>query len=510
MSTDPPENEALRKGEAPPSRNDALRQNEAPPEDEALQEGEEPPPPGVRWMAVVRWMLLVAVAVLALWSVWTLRTRSGGSGLKYTCPMVEHAFVVTDDPGDCPLCHMKLMPLDPVLIEARRKEAKQELEEAGPVVPGMMPVSVHLDRAQKMGVRSVAVEEVEIDEELRAPAYIASPEQGESRVHARAPGYIERIAVGEVGARVTAGQTLAYLYAPEIYRAQEEFLLARRWRKGEAGAPTQGAAGAGASMHEGSHRGDTLVDAARRRLELLGLSSRDIDAIAEKNAPMRAVPVRAPASGVVTRKEVALGAYVTPEMALYEVVDLSRAYIVADLLAAEAPRLHTGDQGIATFGALGSMPVKIDLVYPEVNGAARTTRVRLRFVGEHPALRPGLYGELRFALGRRRALLVPRDALLDTGAQRYVFQDLGAGKFAPRLVTTGTTYQGRIELRSGVKAGDQVVSGAAFLIDAESRLQSAFSGLLAPAPSSSSSAAAAAPPPQPQPQPQPSSRGVTP
>jgi Cu(I)/Ag(I) efflux system membrane fusion protein len=431
-------------------------------------------------MAAVRWLLLVAVGVLALWSGWGMLAGPGGKGLKYTCPMVEHAFVVTDEPGDCPLCHMKLMELDPALIEARRQEAQQDMAEAGPAVPGLMPVAVHLDRAQKMGVRSVPVEEVEIDETIRAPAYIASPEQGESRVHVRAPGYIERIVVTEVGAKVSAGQTLAYLYAPEIYRAQEEFLLAGRWKK------IQDISGS--SGQSGDHGADraSLSDASRKRLELLGLGKRELEELASKGTPLRTVPVRAPASGIVTRKNAALGAYVTPEMPLYEIVDLSRAYLVADLLATETPHLHTGDLGVASFGSLGEVPVKVDLIYPEVNSNARTTRIRLRFTGEHPALRPGLYGEVRFSLGHRKALLAPRDALLDTGLQRYVFEDMGAGKFVPRPVIAGAEQQGRIELRSGVKAGTLVVSGAAFLIDAESRLQAAFSGLL---PASSSSVA---------------------
>ncbi|MCS6899027.1 MAG: efflux RND transporter periplasmic adaptor subunit [Myxococcales bacterium] len=435
-----------------------------------LREGKEPPPPGVKWMAAVRWLLLVAVGALALWSGWEMLAGPGGKGLKYTCPMVEHAFVVTDEPGDCPLCHMTLMELEPALIEARRQEAQQEMAGVGLTVPGLVPVAVHLDRAQKMGVRSAMVEEMELDEELRAPAYVASPEQGESRVHARSPGYLERVLVTEIGVQVHAGQTLAYLYAPEIYRAQEEFLLARRW---------QGEADAGAASREGAHAGGSLAEAARRRLELLGLSSRDLDEIVQKNAPVRAVPVRAPASGVVTRKEAALGAYVTPEMPLYEIVDFSRVYLVADVLAIESLRLRVGDRGIASFGP-DELPVVVDLIYPEVNDTARTLRVRLRFLGKTPVLRPGLYGAVRFALGKRRALVIPRDAVLDTGTQRHVFVDLGAGRFAPRLVAVGAEHQGRVEIHSGLKAGERVVSGAAFLIDAESRLQAAFSGVLVP------------------------------
>lgn len=447
---------------------------------EDMPDGEEPPPPGVKLMSVFRWLLLLAVGILAVWAYISMMGPRGGGGTKYTCPMVEHAFVITDEPGDCPLCHMKLMPIDPELIEARRKDAQQELSEAGPAVSGVMPISVHLDRAQKMGVRSATVEEVTVDDTVRAPSYIASPEQGESRVHVRAPGYIERVVVAEVGTKVSAGQPLAYIYAPEIYRAQEEFLLANRWKRG------QDSSGPSLQQDGLNPSGPSLVDAARKRLELLGMGKRELDELIAKGAPLRTVAVRAPASGIITRKEVALGAYVTPEQPLYEVVDLSKAYLVADLLATEAPKLKNGDSGTAYFGTLGQAQVKVDLIYPEVNSAARTTRVRLRFTGEHPALRPGLFGEVRFSLGQRKVLLAPRDALLDTGTQRYVFEDAGSGKFIPRIVTTGGDYQGRVELRTGVKAGTLVVSGAAFLIDAESRLQASFSGLLLGASASAS------------------------
>jgi Cu(I)/Ag(I) efflux system membrane fusion protein len=313
-----------------------------------LHEGEEPAPPGVRPAAALRWLLLLGAAALAVWAFYTA-SRQGKGHLRYTCPMVEHAFVVADEPGDCPLCHMKLMPLDPALIEARRVQAQEEAAAAGPGVPGLTPVSVHLDRAQKMGVRSVTVDEAEIDEGARAPAYVASPEQGESRAHARAPGYVERIVVTEVGTAVAAGQPLAYVYAPEIYKAQEEFLLARRWRDAEGAA-----AGAAGSPSSG------LAEAARRRLSLLGLSDRDVAEIIEKNAPIRATAVRAPAAGVVTRKEVALGSYVTPETPLFEIVDLSRAYLVADLLASEAALLRPGTEGRATFAGQAPVPVRVD------------------------------------------------------------------------------------------------------------------------------------------------------
>ncbi len=427
---------------------------------EPMPQGSEAPPHGIRAMAIVRWVLLLAIAALALWSVLTIGRRHGASGVLYTCPMVEHAFVVTDEPGDCPLCHMTLMPLDPALIEARKQQLAAQRDSTH--LPGLTPITVHLDRAQRMGVRSVPVAESAVDEAVRAPVYVASPEQGESRVHARAAGFLERIAVSEVGAKVSAGQVLASLYAPDILRAQEEYLVARRWGEGDGAKAT--------------------IAAARRRLELLGLSGADIAAIEQRGETVRTVPVRAPAAGVIVRRTAALGAYVTPEMPLYEIVDLRRAYLVADVLTTEAAALQPGTTARVTLGTLGEVNASVDLVYPEVNPEARTTRVRLRVAEPHPALAPGLYGTALFAASHRRALRVPRDAVIDTGTRRYVFVDQGEGSFDPRPVVTGEEHDGMVEIRQGLAAGDRVVATATFLIDAESRLEAAFTG---PAPSSS-------------------------
>jgi Cu(I)/Ag(I) efflux system membrane fusion protein len=440
-----------------------------------LREGEEPPPPGVKGMAAVRWGILLAMVVVAFLSFWFLLAPKPRSSTRYTCPMVEHAFVVQDDPGECPICHMRLMPMDAELAEARRHGDGTPALDAGPPVPGVVPVTLELDRVQRVGIRTAKVEETSSAAGLRAPAYVAAPEQGESQVHVRAPGFVEKIGVSQTGVTVGAGQPLFHMYSPEIYRAEEELLTARRFHDADAG---------------GVLGGGPTVDAARKRLELLGMTARDIDDVLAKNAAERLVAVRAPAGGFVVKKGVALGAYVTPEMTLYEIVDLARVYVVVELFAGDLATVAPGSVAEVTFPGLAPLEAKVDLVYPEVSQATRTTRVRLRIKNEKRALRPGMYGEALFRGVTSRALSIPRDALIDTGNARYVFVDLGEGKFAPRAVVVAAASGDRLTVLDGLRAGEIVVSGATFLLDAESRLESSF---VAAAPSASAPAPAPAP-----------------
>jgi Cu(I)/Ag(I) efflux system membrane fusion protein len=239
-----------------------------------------------------------------------------------------------------------------------------------------------------------------------------------------------------------------------VLQAENELLTVRRWG-GDAGA---------------------TAAAARTKLELLGMAAADIDQIVTTGQPIRAFPVVAPRGGFVTKKNVVLGSYVTPEMVLYELQDLSRVYIVGDVFLRDLSYVAVGQA--ATFhqgGASGkTVNGKIDLVYPVVNAEARTRRVRMQVTNAGRALTPGDYGMLEIATSGRKMLVVPRDALIDSGTATYVFvvaEGGEGGHFVPRMVVTAGLEGERIAIAEGLHAGERVVSGATFLIDSESRLQ---------------------------------------
>lgn len=497
----------------------------------------EPPPPGVRAMAIVRWLIL-AFTVIGAVSAWygfaraQLGTTAQAQGPKWQCPM--HPQIVQDHPGECPICHMDLERVDsartnapaktpenpppPAKTLADVKEGKRiyvcpmhphvqsdkpgecpichmDLEllqpdggtitpstpssvhahapapapshanapmptdagtkpNAGDTPPGTAPVQLSLDRIQSINVRTSLVEAKDIARTLRVTATVQPMEEGAAQVHVRAPGFVERVAVQQTGIAVGAGQLLFSMYSPEIFQAQSELVAASKWNEAQNGNAPPALAG------------------ARRKLELFGMSNAEIDRVVKTGEPVRAIGVFAPSGGVVMKRNVVLGMYVTPDLALYELQDLSRVYVVADVFAKDAELVKKGAR--ARFvPARASAPVdgEIDLVYPLADPAARTTRARMTL--KRGDLRPGDYGTVELSLDKARVLTVPRDAVIDTGENAYVFVVGQDGIFYPHVIERGGEDGERVIVRGGVAEGVRVVSGATFLVDSESRLQSA-------------------------------------
>ena len=322
-----------------------------------------------------------------------------------------------------------------------------------------------LDRIQSIGVRTAVAEERTLASSLRVTAIVMPPEQGASEVHVRTPGFVEAMHVDQTGVAVRAGQSMLSLYSPEILQAQNELLATSQW-SGDGGAIS--------------------VSSARRKLELLGMAPSEIERVIAKREAIRAITVTAPRSGFVTRKNVVLGSYVTPETTLYELQDLSKVYVVADALLPDVDSVAVGTAGRFTPSGHPDQPVtgKVDLVYPLVNAEARTRRVRMQIPNEaSKAYAPGEYGTIEFAPRARRGVTIPRDALVETGSASYVFVVEGEGRFVPRTVATAGSDAEHVLIVAGLAAGERVVSGATFLIDSESRLQASFAqAVQAPAP----------------------------
>lgn len=433
--------------------------------DHPFEEGEEAPPPGVRAMALVRWLLLAAVVLAALFSVYTYAAPLLGgeppaarSGVRYICPM--HPQIVSDRPGECPICHMTLVQAPEVTPSPSSPAPAATFPVPDPKAtsapPDTAPITLTLDRVQAIGVRTARVEKQNGGDGLRLTAAVEVPEQGRAEVHVRAPGYVEAIRVKDVGVKVKAGEVLVSVYSPEVFQAQQELLAMGTW--------------------SGAGQPQPPTAAARKKLELLGVGKETIDGIVASGQPVRAMGISSPIAGYVTRKDVVLGSYAMPDKALFEVADLDRVYLVASLYPHQLAVVRAGDEATFTTPSLPGhvFSTKVDLVYPEMDLATRTARVRFRVENKDLDLRPGQFGIVEIAGRRASALTVPMDAVIDTGRSVYVFIAGEGGRFEARSVDLGEQIGDRLVVRAGLAEGERVVSGATFLIDAESRIQASL------------------------------------
>ena len=410
----------------------------------------------------------------------------------YQCPM--HLQIIMDHPGDCPICGMKLVPMEAEAPKAKGKivfyrspmnpsltsqvpmkdemgmdyvpvyEDERKGEGAGLVTHAA--VTIDHERQQLIGLRTEEVTEGSVSGELRALGRVAVDETRVRKVNVKVEGFVEKLFVDFVGKPVAKGQPLFSLYSPEFVSAQGEYLLALKTQKALEGGTLQTS-------------GSDLLEAARRRLGFWDVPKEALDLLEKTGEIRRALTLRSPISGVVTAKSVVEGARITPSDVPFEITDLSHVWVLVDLYEAELGRAKVGMTADLTTQASPGKTFKGRIVFidPVMDPKTRTAKARLEFPNPAGELKPEMFGEVLLKGQGRKGLLVPLDAVLDAGASKVVFVALGDGKFEPREVGTGTTVGEKIEIRTGLKAGEEVVVRANFLVDSESRLKAALAHL---------------------------------
>ena len=359
----------------------------------------------------------------------------------YTCPM--HPSVKSAEPGQCPICGMNLVPV----LE----------EEAASGI-----VEIDTRRWQTIGVRTGMATMRPMRSEIRAVGKVAFDETRLSEVSVKYKGWIGELYVNRPGQTVRKGETLFTLYSPELYATQEEMLavLDSQERARATAVP---------------ERADYLVAAARQRLRLWDLTEREIDAIAAAGAPMRFVPIVAPVSGHVVVKEVVAGAAVEPGRTLFRIAALDRVWVEAEIYESDLSLVEVGQRATVTlpYQPGARFEGSVAFVYPYLDAASRTGRVRIEVPNPDLELKPEMYADVVIEVERGERLTVPDSAVLYAGSRRLVFVDLGGGRLEPRTVEVGVRSDDRVEILSGLEAGLPIVTSGTFLIAAESRLKSA-------------------------------------
>lgn len=319
--------------------------------------------------------------------------------------------------------------------------------------PDRVPIDVTASTLQQLDIRLEEVSRESLTEQVRAVATVVPDESRISHVHTRVSGWVEQLDVNTTGEMVRAGQPLARIFSQELFSSQTEYLAIRK---------TTSASGIAS----------VVVAGGRTRLGVLGMTAADIDAIEQTGEPKRLFTVAAPRSGVVVNRGVTVGTSVDPSTTLLTIADLSRVWILAEVPEASIQGVHLGTRALLDFPASGLAPfaARIDFIYPTLTERTRTLRVRLSAANPGGGLRPGLYGTVGFATAGPQVITVPREAVVDTGLKQHVFVATG-NRFEPRVITLGVQLADRVEVRTGLEVGEQVVAAGVFLLDSESRLR---------------------------------------
>lgn len=365
----------------------------------------------------------------------TLGKATHQGDAKYVCPM--HPHIVREVPGSCPICGMDLVQK---IIDAEH---------------GNTP-TVEISNAviNSLGVRTAPARSTTLWRHIETVGRVTYDETRLAHVHPRATGWMETLKLRAEGDPIQRGQPIGELYSEEILSAQVDFLIA---------------------LDQSGSR--IRIDKARNRLRLLGVTEDTISSIQRRRKSLNRVPIVANAGGVVTRLGVRQGMYVTPEMEILTIADLTRIWVMVDVYEHQIDWLRSGARAEIRVPAYPGRVWKgaVEYIYPELDPRSHTLKVRLAFDNRDGLLKAHMFARVVIYGGpKRQVLAVPAEAVIETGRRSSVVRALGDGRFRAMDVTTGMTSNGQVEILSGLAPGDQVVVSGQFLIDSESSLQASF------------------------------------
>ncbi|MBL8171895.1 MAG: efflux RND transporter periplasmic adaptor subunit, partial [Acidobacteria bacterium] len=367
-----------------------------------------------------------------------------------------HPAYKSDKPGKAPDCGMDLVPV----------------YEEGAGMQSNLPegaFKISAEKQQLIGVQYGAADYKLVAKTLRTVGRMAYDETKIVRIHPKFEGWIEKVWVDFTGKLVEQGQPLISIYSPELLQTQQEFLLARRGREELAESTFRGAINASESLYQ----------AARKRLELWDINEAQIAELEKSGNPTKTLTLYAPTNGFVLARNAFLKQRVTPETELYSIADLSTIWVLADIYEYEAPEVKLGQTVNITLSYYPGRVYrgKVTYVYPQLDSTTRTLKVRIEVPNPDFALKPDMYANAEVKIDYGRRLVVPQEAVLDSGSEQTIFIAHEGGYFEPRKVQLGAKVDNNFIILGGLKAGERVVTSANFLVDSESKLKSAAGGM---------------------------------
>lgn len=355
-------------------------------------------------------------------------------------------------------------PMAPPASDPARTGAAADIGSPGMDLSQAPPaVQLNDDEQQSIGIQVAVVHPRLVTGGTLLTGRVEAPETGLVNISARIAGRIDKLHLDFTGQPVQKGQPIANIYSPEILASAEEYKLAleNKQRLGER-AETQALMGA-----------DDLVAASRRRLELWGLTTHQIDTIAASDRPQIDLTIYSPTTGIVTERRVTQGQYVNAGEVLYSIADLSHVWVKADLYEVDLPQVHTGQGVEITSESLPGTKLRgiVEFLDPLINGQTRTTAARIQVPNPGLRLRPGAFVQARIlSTSGTRMLAVPRSAVVNSGTRNVVYVASGNGLFEAHDVQLGPAGDDYYPVLAGLREGDKVVTQGNFLLDSQTRL----------------------------------------
>ena len=357
----------------------------------------------------------------------------------WTCTM--HPQVHKDGPGACPICGMDL--IKKVVDDTTDVSSKSDME-------GMITLTTN--KQILANVSTIKIKKENLKKELTAYSYLDFVEQNRKTISAKFNGRIEKLFVDKTGDYIKKGQPLFEIYSPDLVQAQNDFLLALNGSKGQ---------------------NNALIDAAQKKLELLGFTSNQIDDLKGSGKINLTLTYYSPIGGTVIEKKVQEGMYVNEGTVIYEVAELSTLWNIAEINETDLSVVKVGSKVKLKLKAYPGEEFtgKVTFIYPVINPQTRSIKVRSEFSSQNNKLKPQMYGETIFSVDAGTGLLVPADAVIFSGNKNVVWVKTSDGMFEARIVEVGQKFGDKYQVLFGLNEGDEVAASGGFLIDSESQLR---------------------------------------
>src|SRR6266403_3553426 len=354
-----------------------------------------------------------------------------------------------------------------------------------PQETALVPIQLSPERLQSIGVKTGRVENRVVEDEIRVTGNVAVDETRLSNVQLRYSGYIQKVFADATYQYLRKGQPLFTIYSPDLVATEREYLVAKQNQQRVAQSTVLGVTEGAAS----------LLEAATERLKQWGVSQREIARLESTGEVQKELEVDSPVSGYITERNALPNLTVQPDTRLYSVADLSTVWILAEVFQNDLGKIKVGDRASLTVDSYPGRVFegRVNFIYPQVDMITRTARARLVFVNPGLKLTPGMFVNVVLKVPMGKQLVIPASGVLQSGTRQIVFVSRGNGYIEPREVQLGARAGDDFVMLKGVKAGEEIVTSANFLIDSESQLQAALGTFVPPPPGAGAAGAINAP-----------------